>query len=488
MDRYYPMRRVPHATPTSVLVKHVRPLAGPFLRTILRSTFATAVISSDPEVRAALHARAQEAGAELSEKSQSIYFANPGLDSVTVRLITRIGRDLAFIGGVGLRLQIALGLDPNGVAARNLAALPHTGYDALMTLGIAAGESLGYFRGGRTHVQLWWDSSSPEERLPLPSGHPDPLSRRFDPPSSLTDLAADIDDLYWANAYGQAIKVTVVGEGGSRRWLVSLPGTDHAGLASEPNAADIEANLREELNMPNGMRTGTISTIRRAMELEGLTPEEMVEEHVLICGHSQGGMIAMGLASSDPKEAGFTVDRVLTLGSPTRRLRLRADVEAVAVEHDQDMVPSLDGTPRRVADQRLVVTRTLNAPKRGPLFYAHSSSTYTGTVSHLERRVRVAPWGREPSVVGALQEYLPKEGERTRVFHMYTWQEVREKGDDRTWNEIFYIDERGDWQPVHYEGEIQVPPEPTHIVPERITELVAALPFKSESEGGEGDG
>ncbi len=487
MDRYYPMRRVPHATPMSVLAKSVRPLYGPLLRAVLRSSVATAVLSSNPQVQELLHERAQEAGSELSEKSQSIYFANPGLDSVTVRLLTRIGRDMAFLGGVLLRTQIVFGLDRKGVARRNLQALPRTGYDALMTLGIAAGESLGYFRGGRTHVELWWDSSTPETRLTLPEGHPDPIARRFDPPSSLTDLAADIDDLYWANAYGQSIKVTLVGEGESRRWLVSLPGTDHDGLASEPNAADIEANLREELNMPNGMRTGTINTIRHAMALEGLSPEEMVKERVLICGHSQGGMIAMGLASSDPEEVGFTVDRVLTLGSPTRRLRLREDVEAVAVEHDQDIVPSLDGTPRRVADQRLVVTRTLNAPKRGPLFYAHSSSTYTGTVSHLERRVQVAPWGREPAVVAALQEYLPKEGERTRVFHLYTWQEIRPKSDDRSWNEIFYIDERGDWQPVHYEGEVEVPPEPTHIVPERVHELVSALPFKTEDNGGEGD-
>lgn len=485
MDRYYPMRRVPQATPTGVLLRSWRPLAGPFFRSVLRSTIASLVITSDPVVRTTLRERAREAGEELSEASQKIYFDQPGLDSVTVRLLTRMGRDLAFVGARALRLQVSLGLDRKGDAQRSLEALPKSGYDALMTLGIAAGESLGYFRGGKTHVQLWWDSLQPDERLGLPQGHPDPISRRFAPPSSLRDLAADIDDLYWANAYGQAIKVTVVGEGEKRRWLVSLPGTDHEGLASEPNAADIEANLREELNMPNGMRLGTIATVRAAMAREGIAPKDMVRERVLICGHSQGGMIAAGLASADPQDVGFTVDAILTMGSPTRRLRLRHDVAAVAVEHDQDIVPSLDGTPRRVADQRIVVGRNLNAPRRNPLFYAHSSSTYTTTVAHMERRRGVASWGRESEVVGALQDYLPQEGERTRVFHFYTWQEVRDKADDRSWNDMFRVEEGWNWQPVRFEGEVEVPKEVAAPVAERISDLVAALPLSLEISGGE---
>lgn len=485
MDRYYPMRRVPQATPSGVLLRSWRPLAGPFFRAMLRSTIASLVVTSDVEVRTTLRERAREAGEEFSEASQRIYFDSPGLDSVTVRLLTRVGRDLAFIGARVLRMQVAAGLDGSGSAQRNLEALPRTGYDALMTLGIAAGESLGYFRGGRIHVQLWWDSAEPGERQRLPQGHPDPISRRFAAPSSLRDLAADIDDLYWANAYGQAIKVTVVGEGEGRRWLVSLPGTDHERLASEPNAADIEANLREELNMPNGMRRGTIGTIRAAMAMEGIPEKDMVRERVLICGHSQGGMIAAGLASADPQDVGFTVEAILTMGSPTRRLRLRHDVVAVAVEHDQDIVPSLDGTPRRVADQRVVVGRNLNAPRRNPLFYAHSSSTYTTTVAQLERRTKVTSWGRESEVVGALQGYLPKEGERARVFHYYTWQEVRDKADDRSWNEIFRVEENGDWQPVRFEGEIEVPQEAAQPVSEQISGLVAALPFTPDVGGGE---
>lgn len=483
MDRYYPMRRVPQATSSGVLMQFWRPLAGPFFRAALRSTVASLVFTSNPELRATLRERAREAGEEFSGACQRIYFDNPGLDSVTVRLLTRMGRDLAFLGARVLSVQVSLGLDRAGVARSNLEALPKTGYDALMTFGIAAGESLGYFRGGRTHVQLWWDSTEPYLRQKLPHGHPDPISRRFTPPSSLRDLAADIDDLYWANAYGQAIKVTVVGEGETRRWLVSLPGTDHDGLASEPNAADIEANLREELNMPNGMRAGTINTVRAAMALEGIDPKDMARERVLICGHSQGGMIAAGLASANPKDVGFTVDAILTMGSPTRRLRLRHDVVAMAVEHDQDIVPSLDGTPRRVADQRVVVGRSLNAPRKNPLFYAHSSSTYTTTVAQLERRIPVSSWGRESEVVKALQQYLPKEGERTRVFHYYTWQDVRDEADDRSWNEIFRVEEAGDWQPVRYEGEVEVPKEAAEPVSDKISGLVAALPFAPEKSG-----
>ncbi len=475
MENYYPLRRVPHAVSSAVLWTHLHTLVGPLIRSVAANARASLPFPKDLDLRRNAEERAREAGDAVTEMAQHIYFDNPGLDTVTVRTMSRLGRNLTYLWARIMRLRVAAHMDPDGRAARNLRALPKTGYDALMMTGLAIGEVLGYFRGGPVTTKLWWDSHHPDQEVNFEPPHRRPRVRRFDAPTSLGALSADIDDMYWADAYGQPIKVTRVGEGASRRWLVSLPGTDHFDYATRPNPADLEANMREELNMPNAMRRATIDTIRLAMAMDGVPDDAMVGERVLICGHSQGGMVAMALASIDPKEVGFTVDRVLTLGSPTRRLRLRPDAVAVAVEHDQDIIPSMDGTPRRNADQRITIGRKLNPPRMNPLFYAHSSSTYTETVRRIERQHEVAPWGRRGKAVELLQAYLPREGEPNRVFHFYAWQEVSDVKKAQPWDQVFALDFPQDWQPVRYEGDIEVDPDVAVLLSKRVADFADNL-------------
>ena len=458
MKKYYPLRRVPHTVSRTVLWKSLTPLVGPVLKSGGRSVLAKVPLPSQI-ARDTLQEKARIAGDEVVEKAQHIFFDNPGLDTLVVRSLNRVGRAVVQVGRFSLVGRIILGMDKDGRLRDHLELLPSTGYDSLMVSGLAAGTALGMFRGGPVDSLIWWDSADPDrrQRRQLPDGHPYPSVRRFQPPRTLGDLAADIDDLYWAEAYGQAVKVTRVGEGKDRRWLVSLPGTDHSQPESEPNPADIESNLREELNLPSAMRVGTVHVIKRAMAANGLSPEEMVSERVLICGHSQGGMVAAALAASDPEDVGFTVDAVLTLGSPTRRLRLRDGAQMLAVEHIQDIVPALDGTPRRVADQRVVVEEELNKPIRGPLFYAHASSTYTDTVRQIEREAAIAPWGRSADVVRFLQEYLPRPEEPWRVTHHYVWQDLVEPTKASAWNTYLEMNLPQEWEPVTFEGEIVAP-------------------------------
>lgn len=473
MQKYYPLRRVPHTVPRSYLWRRLVPLVGPLVRSGARSVVAG--LPLPPATRSVMQEKARAAGDETVEKAQHIFFENPGLDTLVVRTLNRVGKAVVTLGRLSLSGRIALGLDREGDLRAHLEALPVTGYDSLMVSGLAAGTALGYFRGGPIQSIIWWDSADKNRRrrAKLPEGHVYPAARRFQVPRSLGDLAADIDDLYWAEAYGQAIKVTRVGEGENRRWLVSLPGTDHSDFESEPNPADIESNLREELNLPSAMRRGTIQVIKSAMLADGLSPEEMVSERVLICGHSQGGMVAVGLASSPPEEVGFTVDRVLTMGSPTRRLRLRSDAQLLAIEHVQDIVPSLDGTPRRQVDQRVVVDRELNKPRQGPLFYAHSSSTYTETLRQLEREAAVVRWGRTGDVIEMLRDYLPKDDEPWRVTHHYVWQDLLEPQKSSAWTTYLEMDVTEHWNPVTFEGEI----EPGEL---RIPEPAITIPSSEE--------
>ncbi len=443
----------------------------PILRALLWSTISK-LTPKRGFLAALVKEKARRVGDQAVEKAQDIYFRNPGLDTMTVRSLSKGGQGLARLSHLVAKVQVLTGLDREGLAAEKLALAPRPGYDSLMMASLAAGLALGYFRSGSTRSLIWWDSADPDPKpaRSLPEGHPYPGVRRFGPPRSLRDMAADVDDLYWAGAYGQAVKVTRVGTGSERRWLVSLPGTDHADLESLPNPADVESNMKEELDLESAMRAGTVQVIRSAMAADGVPAEEMTREPVLILGHSQGGMVAAGLAEEDPDEIGINVLGVVTLGSPTRRVKIRDGVTMVAVEHDQDMIPSLDGAPRLEADGRVVVKRRLSQPKRGPLFYAHSSATYTETLRLAERRHAIAPWGRAAEAFRALREYLPKDGEETRVTHHYVWQEVREPKTGSLWNEYLNLRFPGRWQPVIYPGEPVVSPLPPKKTEPAITE------------------
>ena len=465
---FYPARRVPQSFPPS----YVRRKLLPFWPRLLGNTITTAVADHVP-LPPAMHdmatERAKREGEEILEDSQRIFFDEPGLDTLLVRAVSTFARRVTAVGRLYLKARIKLHMDRHGRAATMLPLVPERGYDSLMTGMLAVGTALGYFRGGAIHVEPFWDSAADQPELRLPPGHPRPAVRRHDAPDSLAAMAADIDDLYWAEAYGQAIKVTRVGAGDSRRWLVSLPGTDHMGGDATPNPADNESNIREVLNVPSAMRLATIRAIHLAMEADGVPEERRCVEPVFIVGHSQGGMVATALAAADPQKIGLNVTAVLGEGSPSRRIRIRDDVTMVSVVHDQDVIPSMDGTPQHSPDHRVMVGRRLVRPRRSPLYYAHSSSTYTETVQQLERRTRIAPWGRVAAAVQTLQGFLPAEGDETRVFLFDAWQELLEAGNRtfdgrQTWDAYVALERAEDWEPADFQEEWA--PNPLVEIPE----------------------
>ncbi len=451
MTSYYPLRRNPDAYSARYFWRRAFPHVAGVVADGARA-LAADLLPVGKQGRKVMQDWAREKANVTSENAQKKFFDNPGLDTLAVRELTKVGLGIANAGRAYLWLRISLGMDHDGRSRSAMSLIPKKGYDQLMLTGLAVGTALGLFRGGTVHSAIWWDSN--KGYLPIPSGHPLPQARRFEPPKTLSDAAADIDDLYWAEAFGQAIKITRVGEGEARRWIVSVPGTDHPTWESTPNVADFESNFREELNLPSAMRLGLVQAINYAMRTNGIPRDRRAEEKVLLVGHSQGGMVAVALAATDPAKIGFKVAGVITMGSPARRIKVSSDVPVLALEHDQDMVPSLDGTPRKTADGRAVYYRKLVRPRLSPLFYAHASSTYTETLRHAEKRRGVAPWGRVSETLARLRDFLPKPGENTRVLHAYIWQDLLTPTKGNTWDQYLSI-ERADWEPVSFGGEIE---------------------------------
>ncbi len=473
MNWYQPLRRLPEAHSQRFLRAKILPLLPGLAESIALTVIAEIAAHLPlnwPQPKTftdALQVLAAKRGDQVIERAQRIYFQNPGLDTLTVRAVAKLGWHLGWLSRTYLSTIVFFGLDKDGSAAKALTQLPRTGYESLMTWGLASGSALGYFQSGQVHHFLWWDSQRAEKNQPqpeLPPQHPLPAVRRFQAPRTLTDLAADIEDMYWADAFGQPLKITRVGSGQARRWLISVPGTDHMQPQSTQNVADLESNIREALNLPSAMRVGMVQAIHAAMEADGIAPADRVRQKVLICGHSQGGMVAVALAAHSPEEVGFTVDAVITEGAPARRLRVRPDVALLSIEHDQDVVPSLDGTPRRQMDQRVVYRRSLVLPRLSALFYAHSASTYTETLRRFERQSRISLQGRSRQVAERLFAYLPQNGEECRVTHHYVWQEVQKPqnsqktsawGEYVNWNS--QVEAKAGANTVQFAGEFTLP-------------------------------
>lgn len=435
---YYAARRVPQTFRPSYLRKHLLRLT-PLGLAAVGATVASAMPVGDHRRQLAWEL-SEKFSAELSDRAQKLYFDNPGLDTLTVRALGTHARRLTRAGRLYLQARVALGWDKDGRATSMIPLVPTVGYDALMVTMLVVGTGLGYFTGGRAHATLAYDSANPEPSRPLPAGHRRPQPRRLHAPRTLTDTAADIDDLYWAHGYGQSIKITAVGALDARRWVVSVPGTDNMSPTSTTNPADFEANIREALNLPSAMRVGVIRALHQAMREVGVSDHSA--EPILMVGHSQGGMIATALASLPVGEYGLNVTGVLTMGSPSRRMRIRDGVTMLAIAHDQDVIPSVDGSADRSIDQRVDARRRLNRPRSGALYYAHSSTTYTETLREIERRIVINPFGRVAETVNHLREYLPREGEETRVFICDIWQDLLKPSDEHTWDTV---DQLADW-------------------------------------------
>ena len=296
--RIYAPRRVPQSFSPAYTAMRLIPLVPALL-----ASGALGLVSELPalseEMRQKARHASQSMGDDSSERSQRLFFDEPGLDTLFVRFLAGSAQAVSHVAKTVMRARIALEPDsPMGKrAAQALPLVPKRAYDTLMTGMLSIGTAVGYIHSGPVHAQVIADSAEASSIDP-PAGHATAALRRWEAPQSLGGLCADIDDMYWSMTDGHTVKITRVGEGEARRWLVSLPGTAHMDFESNANPADMESNIREMIGIESNMRSGLVMAIHDAMKRDGLNSEEYAMEPVLICGHSQGGLVATVLAST----------------------------------------------------------------------------------------------------------------------------------------------------------------------------------------------
>ncbi|MGO1317297.1 MAG: alpha/beta hydrolase [Cellulomonadaceae bacterium] len=136
---------------------------------------------------------------------------------------------------------------------------------------------------------------------------------------------------------------------GETTWVVMVPGTQ--GGFVEPHGFDWLSNVR----LAAGLGAPSVEAVEAAMVAAGVRPGE----RVAIVGHSQGGLVAVEAASRAAESGRFSVQNVLTAGSPTGSSRTVPGVEYLHVETVHELVSSADGGRNPDDPHRTTVTYDL---------------------------------------------------------------------------------------------------------------------------------
>jgi hypothetical protein len=210
--------------------------------------------------------------------------------------------------------------------------------------------------------------------------------------------------------------------GGASRWIVYVPATTSGALRPGHATSDMTSNLEAA----SGRRSSQHTTVREAMRRAGVPRGEQV----MMVGYSQGGIIAASLLEDQEFREEYDVSALLTVGSPVGDFDLPAEVDALSVEHRQDLVPLLDGaanpdraewtTVRVDLDETMQRERMeeagwsqaeIDARMAAPL-HAHGGELYAATLEDLEA-------GGEPALRGWQERnagFFSGELESTRDF------------------------------------------------------------------------
>ncbi|REE04853.1 hypothetical protein C8E99_2709 [Citricoccus muralis] len=151
----------------------------------------------------------------------------------------------------------------------------------------------------------------------------------------------------------QITKITPSGPGNPETvWLVSLPGTqtgdfkDTSGWSTNP--WDMGGNA-EALALDSQHVTAAVDEALRAAGAGQ-------DDALVMTGYSQGGLHAARIAADERIAGSYDVQGLLTIGSPTGEIRVPDSVEAVHLEHDQDLPAAADGRANPPAANRTTLT------------------------------------------------------------------------------------------------------------------------------------
>lgn len=160
-------------------------------------------------------------------------------------------------------------------------------------------------------------------------------------------------------------------------YVVQIPGTQAWSPVRGDNPVDLTTNVALEAMHATRMEQAVSDAMARAH----IPPDAPV----MLTGHSQGGIIAAALTTDQAFMGRYHVTSVVTAGSPIARIPIPDTVSVLSLEHEQDIVPKLEGRGNPDRSNWVTVTRELpetentEGGRTGDLVAAHSVMSYTTT-------------------------------------------------------------------------------------------------------------
>ena len=168
----------------------------------------------------------------------------------------------------------------------------------------------------------------------------------------------------------------VLDENGNPVWRVMLPSTQDwqlgmgGAFGDNGGVNDLGSNLA--LIMSPEMQAAYERAVIQAMHDAGIGPNDSV----MLSGWSQGGILA-GAMASDPNSP-FNIRAIVVAGAPIDHMDIPDSVSVVAIQHEGDHVPLLDGVPAHQGPNWVTVQAT-----SGGKDYPHNAGYYADTAADL---------------------------------------------------------------------------------------------------------
>jgi pimeloyl-ACP methyl ester carboxylesterase len=226
------------------------------------------------------------------------------------------------------------------------------------------------------------------------------------PPHTLADLFGQDAGLTDQRAHSHVRIVQVPQPDGSSVWIAQIPGTQEWDPHAGANPFDLTGNL----HLMGGDTTTAMRSVRRSLEAAMADAGVPPGQPVMLSGHSQGGIIAAALAASPSFRRRFHVTRLVTSGAPIARFAIPSSVRVLSLEHEQDIVPRLEGESNPDRPTWVTVRRDVSGEVRDPIT-AHDRMLYAETARAAEASddPSLVSWRRGDDVFfregGQLREY-----------------------------------------------------------------------------------
>jgi hypothetical protein len=199
-------------------------------------------------------------------------------------------------------------------------------------------------------------------------------------PVDLASLTTDQLNLSDGEDYPGHVRVVEVPQDEGALWILEVAGTQEWDPRAGASPFDVTTDVRLMGEESTVLAQGAAAALAQAQAASG---RDVSREGVLLVGHSLGGIVAAGLASSPRFREAHGPVSVVTMGSPVGRMPIPASVPVLSLEHAQDAVPRLDGTPNPDRARWTTVTRDLRGDLDGvdTASGAHATGEYVETAA-----------------------------------------------------------------------------------------------------------